>query len=197
VSRALLWGAMLVIPLVLWLAAGRELTSLLDRLITIRAVSLPVSPLKYDGGGLVVGDVLLTFASLDNLRSDIHLSGDTSNRVILSTGRGAFALGPRVNPVDPSGRPDIELVAEAGDDVSLRSSQSAVGWPTPFEFRILGGPSPWWKRYVYYRLVWKRRSGAKLEMRWRYEQQYYLASGWSEPAMMWNSETGLLSVHLS
>jgi hypothetical protein len=99
--------------------------------------------------------------------------------------------------VGPSGHPDIELVADPGDELSLRSSHSALGWPTPFEFKILGGTSPWWKRYVYYRLVWKKRSGSKLEMRWRYEQQYYSASGWSDPAMMWSSQTGLLSVELS
>ena len=193
-SRVLLWGAILAIPVVVWLAAGREVTSLLDRLITVRAMSLPVGTLKYDGGGLVVGDIALAFASLDNLRSDIRLASDASNRVILSKGADSFRLGPRLNPVDPSGRPDIELVAEPGDEVSLRSSQSALAWPTPFEIKILGGPSPWWKRYVYYRLVWKKRSGSKLEMLWRYEQQYYSASGWSDPAMMWNSQTGLLFV---
>jgi hypothetical protein len=33
-------------------------------------------------------------------------------------------------------------------------------------------------------------------MLWRYERQYYSASGWTVPAMMWNSQTGLLSVEI-
>ncbi len=195
-SRVLLWGAILAIPVFVWLAAGRALTSLLDRFITIRATSLPVSPLKYDGGGLVIGNVPLVFASLDNLRSDILLTSDGSNRVILSLGRESFTLGPRTNPVDPSGRPEVDFVADPGDELSFNSWQSALGWPTPFEIRIHGGRAPWWKRYVYYRFVLKKRPGSKLEMLWRYEQQYHSASGWSKPAMMWNSQTGLLSVDI-
>ena len=120
----------------------------------------------------------------------------SSNRVILSQGRESFTLGLRTNPVDPSGRPEVDFVADPGDELSFNSWQSALGWPTPFEIRNVGGRAPWWKRYVYYRFVWKKRSGSKLEMLWRYEQQYYSASGWSKPAMMWNSQTGLLSVDI-
>jgi len=54
--------------------------------------------------------------------------------------------------------------------------------------------SPWWKRYVYYRLVWSKRSGAKLEMLWRYEQDFYIPGAWTDPVMMWNGQTGLLRV---
>jgi len=121
---------------------------------------------------------------------------DSSNRVVLSSGGKNFILGPRTNPVDPSGRPEIDFVLEPGDELSLASSRSLIGWPTPFEFYIMIH-SPWWKRYVYYRLVWKKRSGAKLEMRWRYEQDYYTASGWTDPAMMWNGQTGLLRVNIA
>jgi hypothetical protein len=33
-------------------------------------------------------------------------------------------------------------------------------------------------------------------MVWRYEQQFLSASGWLVPAMMWNSQTGLISVDI-
>jgi len=35
-------------------------------------------------------------------------------------------------------------------------------------------------------------------MRWRYEQDYYTHDprGWTEPLMMWNGQTGLLSVDI-
>ena len=33
-------------------------------------------------------------------------------------------------------------------------------------------------------------------MNWRYEKQWYSRLGWSAPQMMWNSQTGLLSVRI-
>ena len=191
--RSILVAIVLVIA---WLMAGRLLAMLVDQLVTTPAVSLPAAPLQYDGGGFLIGKLEMTFGATKNLRSDIELRSDSSNRVVLSSGGKNFILGPRTNPVDPSGRPEIDFVLEPGDELSLASSRSLIGWPTPFEFYIMIH-SPWWKRYVYYRLVWKKRSGAKLEMRWRYEQDYYTASGWTDPAMMWNGQTGLLRVNIA
>src|SRR5271163_2456419 len=181
---------------VAWWMAGRLLALLVDQLVTTAPLSLPVAPVEDDGGGFFNGELEMTFGATKNLRSDIELRSDSSNRVVLSSGGKNFILGPRTNPVDPSGRPEIDFVLEPGDELSLASSRSLIGWPTPFEFYIMIH-SPWWKRYVYYRLVWKKRSGAKLEMRWRYEQDYYTASGWTEPAMMWNGQTGLLGVEIA
>lgn len=180
---------------VAWLYAGRRITSLLDRLITIPVASLPVGPVKYDGGGFVIGQLQMTFGSTDNLRSSVCLCSDTSGRVVLSAGGRFFTLGSRTNPVDPSGRPDIDLVAAPDDKLSFSARKSLFGWPTPFEFNFLMR-SPWWKRYVYYRLSWKKRDGSALEMLWRYEQDYYSGDGWTKPAMMWNWHTGLIRVHI-
>jgi hypothetical protein len=179
---------------VAWLSAGRDLTLLIDRVTTVRKVSLPVNRLAYDGGGFVVGGQFLTFGLTNNLRADLQLTSDSSNRVILSDGPNAFILGPRTGPPDPSGRPDFGFVPEPADKVVLTCSESLVSWRAPFQFNIFGGESPRWKRYAYYRLVWEKPSGAELKMLWRYERQYYSESGWTAPAMMWNSQTGLLSV---
>jgi hypothetical protein len=155
---------------IVWLTTGRQLTSLLDRLITLRIASLPVSPIAYDGGGLVIGQLQLTFGATDNQRSRLALCSDSSNQVILAAAGRSFTLGRRTNPVDPSGRPEIEFVASPGDKLDFSASKSVLGWPTPFELNLLGGRSPWWKRYVYYRLHWTKRDGAQLAMVWRYEQ---------------------------
>jgi hypothetical protein len=179
-----------------WLLAGRRLTLLVDRLITINSVPLPASPLQYDGGGLRIGEQQLTLGTLTNLRFDLQLNTDAMNRVVLAAGARSFAFGPRTNAVDPKGRPEIEIVPEPGDTVSFTSSRSLLSWPTPFEIRILGGHAPWWKRYVYYRLLWKKPTGSQLEMFWQYEQQYYSAQEWNRPEMMWNSQTGLLCVDI-
>jgi hypothetical protein len=166
------------------LLAGRWLTILVDR-------AMPVSPLKYDGGGFRIGNLPLTFVGTDNLRSDLKLTVDSLNRAILQTRDRTFILGPTIR----SGNPDLEFSADPDDRVSL-SSRRNFGWPA-YELRILGGPSPWWKRDVYYKLRWHKSTGASLEMHWRYQQQYYRSTGWTQPAMMWNSQTGLLAAEIS
>lgn len=168
----------------------------LDQVIAIGSRSLPVSSLRYDGGGFRIGAIALTFAGLDNLRSDVELSVNLRNQVQLSARGASFPLGLRLDAGDSSGRPDIDFAPNPGDRVSLTERKNLFGWPTPFEFKILGGRSPWWKQYVYYRLEWQKSSGENLEMRWRYERQYYSGTGWTEPAMLWMSRTGLVAVEI-
>ena len=181
---------------VAWLLAGRRFALLLDRFLTARVATPPVGPIRYDGGGFRIGSLDMAFGSTNNLRYDLALSTDLSNRVILSTAGRSFTLGPRTNPGDLSGRPEIDFAADPGDQLSLTAVRSVLGWPTPLEFNFMTPHSPWWKRYVYYRLVWRKASGAQLEMLWRYQQQYVTPTGWTEPLMMWNSETGLLRVDI-
>ena len=196
-TRIAVWGVIGVVALaVVWLSAGRQLALLLDRFITSRALSLPVDRLAYDGGGFVIGDRSMTFGQTNNLRADLCLTFDSSNRVVFSQGHKAFILGPRTTPVDPAGRPDFTFSAEPGDQVTFAVSESLLSWRSPVEFNIFGGPSPRWGRYVYYRLVWKKPSGARLEMFWRYQREFYSGRGWTDSLMMWNSQTGLLSVDI-
>ena len=91
-----------------WLLAGRQLALLLDRFLTLRVASFPVTSLRYDGGGFVINNLSMTFGSTDNLRFDLSLHSDSSNRVVLSSGGRSFVPGPRTNPIDPSGRPEID-----------------------------------------------------------------------------------------
>ena len=59
------------------------------------------------------------------------------------------------------------------------------------------GHAPSWKRHYYHQLVWKKRSGAKLEMLWRYEQYFYPADGWTEGNMTHEGTTGLIKVEIT
>ena len=59
------------------------------------------------------------------------------------------------------------------------------------------GQSPSWKRHIHYRLLWKKPSGAKLEMLWRYEQYFYPELGWGSGFMTREGSTGLISVDIS
>jgi hypothetical protein len=180
---------------IIWLCAGRYLTLFVDRFTTVSVESERVDNLVYDGGGFRVGELSMTFGSIDNQRFDLTLTSDASNMVVLTSAGRSFTLGPRTNPVDPSGRPEIYFIPERGDELSFTAGRSVLSWPTPFDFYILMR-TPWWKRYVYYRLVWKKPSGATLAMLWRYEQDYFAGSGWTEPTMMWNFQTGLLQVDI-
>jgi len=138
----------------------------------------------------------MTFGLLNNLRADLRLATDSFHSVVLCAPHGTFTLGPRINPSDLFGRPEITFIPDAGDKVSFVTAESLLIWRTPYEFQIFGGASPRWKRYVFYTLIWEKASGASLKMSWRYEQQYYPGCGWTRPAMMWNSQTGLASIEI-
>jgi hypothetical protein len=45
-------------------------------------------------------------------------------------------------------------------------------------------------------LKWKKRSGARLEMVWRYQQWYYGSLGWSS-GMMAGPDTGLIKSNMT
>jgi hypothetical protein len=187
------------LSIVVWLWAGRALTLLVDNVIPFPTRSLAVSPLTFHGSEFVVGGESLVITMLNNENADLQLVTDLQNRVVFSMGRVAFVLGPRTNPVNPNGPLIIDFVADPGDQVRLSAHESLLGWPNPFEFNWLGGSVPRWKKYVYYRLDWTKRSGAQLKMRWRYERDYYLRAarrGWTEPLMKYDFKTGLQSVEI-
>ena len=176
----------LVFLVLVWLLAGRQLSLFLDRLGTLPLSSLPVSPLAHEGSMLILGEMALN--TQNDRSSDIHINADSSNRVILSKGAQSFPLGTEVQP---SGR---ELMPDPSDEIKLTIRRSILSWPTPFEMNFMTGHSPSWKRHLYYRLEWKKPSGAKLEMEWRYEQHYYDA--WASGMMTREGSTGIIRAEI-
>lgn len=184
--------------IIAWLVGGRQITLFLDRFITLRVQSFPVSPLEYDIANLRVGEVSLPLIGTDNLQFNLSVVTDARDRLVLSTGGQSFILGPRLTPPDPAGRPDIKFTSEQGDQLSLELRRSAFSRPTPlFKINVFGGSNPSWRRHLYYRLEWKKTSGAKLDMLWRFEQEYYSRTGWNEGYMMYDFFTGLLRVKIT
>jgi hypothetical protein len=168
-----------------------------DRFVTIRKESLPVSPLVYDVTSLRIGGASLDLIGITNQRFELEVQADPQDRLVLSKGGQSFTLGPRLAESDPSGSKGIVFSPEPGDQISFQLERSLISQPTPFEWNPLGGISPTWKRYVYYRLGWRKHSGAKLDMLWRFEELYYKATGWNEPRTMYDFRTGLIRVHIS
>jgi hypothetical protein len=194
----LIWSIVaMVCLLVAWLAAGRRIALLLDRFAIVRLAKLPTSPLEYDLSSLRIGDVPLTLAGTDYRPMDLSVQSDPLGRLVLTRGGRSFTLGPRLTPPDPRGVPDVAFSAENGDEISFTSERSFLSQPTPFEINFMGGLTSSWRRYFYYRLIWKKPSGAKLEMLWRFEQRYYPGTGWSDGLMMYDFGTGLVRVKIS
>jgi len=181
VRRGILILAILLAGGVAWVWRGSAISAWIDGWVTTGRKRLPAT-FTYDGGGFRSGDVSLTFAETDNLRHDLTVSEGQSGYAVLIAHGQNFPLGTHLAP-DP------------GDDISLEFRRGAV-WPAWKEFSIMGGPFPRWRRYCYYSLRWKKASGTVLEMHWRYQQIYYSRKGWTEPLMMWNSQTGLTSLSI-
>lgn len=185
----------LIAVAIAWVFGARPLSLILDRFYTAPLSSLPVSPLAYSLDTLWIGDLSLSL-SPDLRPIDVRMNCDSANRVILSSGARLFALG-RCTRRMPARTGEFQFVPAAGDDVSLVVSRSLISWPTPFELNFMTGAAPSWKRDLYYRLRWKKPSGAQLTILWRFEQGFYHDDGWTAGTMTRAGSTGLLQLTLS
>ncbi len=187
-----------VVFLLLWIFGSRPVSIWLDRFTTARVASLSTAGLRYDGG-FRIGELSLVFVGFDNMRSDTGFRSDASSRLFLVSSGHSFPLGKRLTL--PSDRSEIDFSPDAGDEVTLTLDHSWLAWPTFFDIKIMTRTA-WFRRHAYYRLLWKKKTGEKLDMVWRYEQQYYpknnfdVTSGWLGPFMMYNSATGLMRVSM-
>jgi hypothetical protein len=183
-----------IATLATWIFQGRQISMFLDRFGTVEMTSARVNAIAYTGRGtggtLRVNDLNL---SLNDRNDPAPSIGTTKNdQLALANGGKVFTFGPA--------RPEEEnfaTVPPAGDDASIQVRRTILSWPTPFEINVMGGPSPSWKRHIYYRLVWKKTSGEKLEMLWRYEQYFYPDNGWASGFMTYKGFTGLIEVDIS
>ena len=90
--------------------------------------------------------------------------------------------------------PGFPLRPEPGDQVLCELRRSALAWPTPLNFNFMTGQSPRYRRNTYYRVVWARPNGQKLEAVWRFTQGYTAADGWTSPFMTEEGWTGLVAL---
>jgi len=141
------------------------------------------------GGSLHVNDLGL---SLNDRNGPAPSIGTTKNDQLALADRGkVFAFGPVRTEAE-----NLGTVPPAGDDASIEIRRSILNWPTPFEVNFMTGHSPSWKRHLYYRVRWKKSSGANLEMLWRYEQYFYPGNGWASGFMTRQGSTGLIRVEI-
>jgi hypothetical protein len=192
------WRVLVVILVVIvaaavLLVAARPLTLLADRVTAARVASAPATPIGWQGDVLVVGGQVLNLQAPD-FSPAARLQLDAGGRLVVAAGGATFVLGPRAGVVAALGGEAPAFAAEPGDETSFTTERSWLGWPTPFDFNFMTGRSPSWRRAVYYRLVWTKRSGARLEMIWRFEQYYY--DDWASPTMTREDWSGLAHVEI-
>ena len=181
--------AFVIALLAIWIFGGRQISLFLDRFGTIETVSARIHSLAYEGNGsggiFRVNDLGLSLNDRNGPAPSIGTTKD--NQLGLATSGKVFAFGP-------AQAENLAVVPPAGDDAFIEIRRSILSWPTPFDFNFMTGHSPSWKRHLYYRLLWKKPSGAKLEMSWRYEQYFYPANGWASGFMTRAGSTGLIHV---
>src|SRR5205823_508827 len=176
-----------------WIFAGRQISLFLDRFGTIEMTSARINSIAYEGGGtggiLHVNDLALGLNDRNGPSPNI---GTTKNDQLgLADGGKVFAFGPPRSEAE-----NLSTVPSAGDDVLIEIRRSILSWPTPFDLNFMTGQSPSWKRHLYYRLLWKKPSSAKLEMMWRYEQYFYPGNGWASGFMTHEGSTGLIQLDI-
>ncbi|MGC2626939.1 MAG: hypothetical protein WA269_08890 [Candidatus Udaeobacter sp.] len=176
-----------------WIFGGRQISLFLDRFGTIEMASARIDSIGYEGSGtgglLHVNDLGL---SLNDRNGPIPSIGTTKTDQLALADQGkVFAFGP----VRPEAE-NLATVPSAGDDALIEIRRSILNWPTPFEVNFMTGHSPSWKRHLYYRVRWKKSSGATLEMLWRYEQYFYPGNGWASGFMTRQGSTGLIRVNI-
>ena len=194
--RSAILIATLAALLSLWIFAGRSFSLLLDRLGTTGLESRAVDRVGYEGnesGGILeIAGTPFSMQGQDNKSFPLTLRPNAQQQFELSSGGKSFLLGP----VSSDGS-KFQFAAQSGDEVSLNIRKSWISWPTPFDFNFMTGHSPAWKRNLYYVLDWKKQSGQRLKMTWRYEQYFYPTDGWASGFMTREGATGLIRVKIS
>ena len=174
-----------------WIFGGRQISLFLDRFGTIEMNSARINSIVYEGSGtggiLHVNDLALSLNDRNGPTPNIGTTKD--DQLGLANSGKVFPLGPQRSEAE-----NLSTVRSAGDDASIQIRRSVLSWPTPFDLNFMTGQSPSWKRHLYYRLLWKKPSGANLEMLWRYEQYFYPGNGWASGFMTREGSTGLIQV---
>jgi hypothetical protein len=190
---------LIVALLALWIFRGREISSFVDRYWTVESQSAPIHSVAYQGNGtggiLVFNDIPL---SLNKLKPGMSLSiGSTKdNQLALASNGTVFPFGPLTSDADAAGE-QLATMPLPADQAFLATRHSVLSWPNPLDFNFITGRAPSWKRHIYYEVRWKKGSGAKLEMLWRYEQFFYPGNGWGSGFMTRESSTGLIRVKIN
>jgi hypothetical protein len=207
-------GAAAVALAVLWLFTAHWLSLLIDQVSTAPVASAPASPFGWDGVTLRFGQPFIEPKGGGGLGTSAYMldlegpgprypevataSVDADNRLVLSVNGRGLVLGSRAGDAPAGGTPPTTTpayAAEPGDVGVLTIERSWLSWPV-IGLTLMTGPSPTWRRDIYYRLAWTKPSGQRLDMLWRFEQGFYPGSGWGSPSGTEDHLTGLIQAKI-
>lgn len=183
-----------------WIMSTRQVSLFVDRYGTIESDSGVIGSVTYEGNGtggtLIVNDLRLNLDPADPKSEKPHVGTDKEGRLALSFGGKVFPFGPV--PATTEGSAEIlRTTPPPEDQSSLSIRHSAISWTEPFQFNFMSGNAPSRKRHIYYHIAWKKPTGAKLDMAWRYEQHFSRENDWGSGFMIREGETGLIRVEIS
>lgn len=180
--------------LALWLWRGRDLSMLIDQFKLIETSSRPINAIAYEGSG--TGGILHV-DGLDLSFNEVELGGAQPNFGTSKDGQLALSFAGNIFRLGPVQTESLTTSRPADDIATVSIQHSALPWPNFFKINFMTGKSPSWKRHIYQKLVWKKPTGAKLEMVWRYEQYFYGDQGWLDGTMTREGATGLIRIDIS
>ena len=152
-----------------WPFAGARASAWLDRVFTVPDAALPL-------GRFAIGSRRWW------VTSEVLIAADAQHRVTLSSAGRTFTFGPiNRSSANPTGAAEChDFTPAPGDEIAFVKTRSALAWPTPFEFSLMGAPVTSWRRHAYDRLRRKKTSGARLDMVWRDQQGFHAEAGWTD-----------------
>lgn len=187
--------------MILWYVKAQSLSLLVDRVYTAPMLAVQATPFGWNGIFFQFGEAIPGLAGLEGFNPPeklrgahlLELSGPgpdykqvatikigADHRLVLVAGDRSFVLAARAGTIPGDDAPVPAFAAEPGDTASLSLESSVFGWPVPVSFTgtYLSGAPTTWARHLYYRLNWRKASGARLTMVWRCEQGYERTNGW-------------------
>lgn len=198
-------GAIAILVLVglcgVWYFTAERLSLTVDRIHTAPMQTIEATPFGWNGIYLQFGDAIPGLAGLTGFNEDGPMRGEhmleleegppdykqianleiaAADKLVLSFDGRSFVLGVRGGTIQGDDGPVPAFAAEPGDTASLTLERSLLGWPIPPSLAgtYLSGTPTSWARHLYYRLSWRKASGARLTMVWRCEQGWERINGW-------------------
>jgi hypothetical protein len=154
-----------IAAVIAWVAGARSLSMLLDRLHTVEIDSRPIAQLGIEDanrGMLRVNDFPMSTAMPNYSPYPMEMKVDADQRFVIQSANHAIALGRVEDSL--GGGPGLGIKPEPGDKAHSDERSMLLADTTGYQFAV--GHSPSWKRHLYYRLVWEKSGGGRLEMVW-------------------------------
>jgi hypothetical protein len=187
--------ACVVAALIAWIAGAWPLSMLLDRLHTVEIDAQPITELGIEdasGGMLRINDLPMSTAMPDYHPYPMEMKVDAVRQFVIQSAGHSISLGRLAESLGEGRAPAIK--PEPADKARFSIGRGMLSWATPLDINFMSGHSPSWKRHLYYRLVWEKPNGGRLEMVWRYEQYFY--ESWASGFMTREGTTGLIRVDI-